>query len=83
MQYLYNIKMEQKILLKNIADNIRLLRAKHRISQELLAEKIQMSNQQISSIENELSEPKLSTIIRIAEVFNVTVNDLIYEQKGL
>lgn len=81
MQYLYNIKMEQKRLLKNIADNIRLLRTKHRISQELLAEKIQMSNQQISSIENELSEPKLSTIIKIAEVFNVTVNDLIYEQE--
>lgn len=81
MQYLYNKKMEQKRLLKNIADNIRLLRTKHRISQELLAEKIQMSNQQISSIENELSEPKLSTIIKIAEVFNVTVNDLIYEQK--
>ncbi len=81
MQYLYNIRMEQKRLLKNIADNIRLLRTKHRISQELLAEKIQMSNQQISSIENELSEPKLSTIIKIAEVFNVTVNDLIYEHK--
>ncbi len=73
--------MEQKRLLKNIADNIRLLRTKHRISQELLAEKIQMSNQQISSIENELSEPKLSTIIKIAEVFNVTVNDLIYDPK--
>ena len=81
MQYLYNIRMEQKRLLKNIADNIRLLRTKHRISQELLAEKIQMSNQQISSIENELSEPKLSTIIKIAEVFNVTVNDLIYDPK--
>ena len=73
--------MEQKRLLKNIADNIRLLRTKHRISQELLAEKIQMSNQQISYIENELSEPKISTLVKIAEVFNVTVNDLICEPK--
>ncbi len=73
--------MDQGTLLKNIADNIRLLRTKYRISQEQLAEKIQMSNQQISSIENELSEPKISTLVKISEVFGVTVNDLIYEQK--
>lgn len=76
--------MDEQILRKNIADNIRLLRTKHRYSQDTVAELANVTQQQISFLENErLSNPKLLMIARIAEVFNVTVNDLIYEQKGL
>ncbi len=74
--------MNEKSLRKNLADNIRLLRTKHRFSQDTLAELANVTQQQISFLENErLKNPKLLMIVKIAEVFNVTVNDLIYEQK--
>lgn len=74
--------MDEKILRKNLADNIRMLRTKHRFSQDTLAELANATQQQISFLENErLLNPKLLMITKIAEVFNVTVNDLIYENK--
>ncbi len=74
--------MDEQILRKNLADNIRMLRTKHRFSQDTLAELANATQQQISFLENErLLNPKLLMITKIAEVFNVTVNDLIYEQE--
>lgn len=70
------------MLRKNLADNVRLLRTKHRFSQDTLAELANATQQQISFLENErLSNPKLLMVSKIAEVLGVTVNDLIYEQK--
>ena len=74
--------MDEQILRKNLADNIRMLRTKHRFSQDTLAELANATQQQISFLENErLLNPKLLMITKIAEVFNVTVYDLIYEQE--
>lgn len=74
--------MDEKMLRKNLADNVRLLRTKHRFSQDTLAELANVTQQQISFLENErLSNPKLLMVSKIAEVLGVTVNDLIYEQK--
>lgn len=70
--------MERNKLRKNIADNIRQLRAKNRISQDILAEKADLSSQYIYKIENEMVNPSIEIIVNIAEALEVTVNDLIY-----
>ena len=64
---------------KILADNVRLLRAKKRFSQEAVAGFAQLGQSQISDIENENSNPNLETIIKIADALNVKVRDLFEE----
>ncbi len=78
MQVVYNEQMDKFEIRKNIADNIRQLRAKHRISQEFLAEKAQLSQQYIYKIENEYVNPSVEVLIKIADALGVTLNDLVY-----
>lgn len=73
--------MELKDLNRNIADNLRQIRAKNRISQDELAEKSGISQQYICKIENEKVNPSIYILFTIASSLNVTVNDLIYRQK--
>lgn len=70
--------MEKEILIKNISNNLRLQRAKQRISQDKLSELTGINQQQISYIENGKACPKLETVIKIAEALNISVNELIY-----
>ncbi|MBR1424196.1 helix-turn-helix transcriptional regulator [bacterium] len=62
-----------------LADNVRLLRTKKRFSQEAIAEKANVGQNQISGIENEHSNPSLDTIIKIANALDVKVSDLFME----
>jgi len=63
---------------RNIADNMRQIRAKKRISQDKLAELCNMSQQYICKIENEKVNPSIYILFKIASALGVTVNDLIY-----
>ena len=72
--------MELKDLNRNIADNLRQIRAKNRISQDELAEKSGISQQYICKIENEKVNPSIYILFTIASSLNVPVNDLIYRQ---
>ena len=69
---------EDKELKKRISDNLRVLRAKLRISQEYLAEKAEISPKYLTQIENEKVNPSILILFKLAKVLNVTVNDLIY-----
>ena len=51
-------------------------RKKHNLSQEELAEKIGVSQQMISYIESGLKEPKTTILIRIADIFNCSLDEL-------
>ncbi len=73
--------MDEKLLKYTLAKNLKVLRAKHDYSQEQLAELADISQQQISFLENGKINPKLTMLVKIAEVFGITVNDLIYESK--
>ena len=70
--------MDLKDLNKNIADNLRQIRAKNRISQDELAELCGISQQYICKIENEKVNPSIYILIKIADSLKITVNDLIY-----
>lgn len=78
MQIVYNSQMKDNQLRKNIANNIRQYRAKNRISQEVLMEKTGISQQYISNIENELVNPSIDILMKIAKALDVTLNDLVY-----
>lgn len=68
--------MEQK--LKN---QLRVLRAEKRISQEELGEKIQVSRQTIHAIENEIYEPSTRLALLIAHYFNLPVEKIFWLEK--
>ncbi|MGV3346044.1 helix-turn-helix transcriptional regulator [Enterobacteriaceae bacterium LUAb1] len=64
------------IVIKNIGNNIRYLRSKHKLSGGDLAKIIGISQQQLSRYENGLSEISISKIILISIYFNVKVDSL-------
>lgn len=68
----------EKQLRKNIADRLRIYRAKERISQEQLAEKSNLTQTYVYKLENEMANPSIFVILKLAKALNVTVNDLIY-----
>ena len=64
-------------LKKIIASNLRLQRAKYKISQEKLAELTGISQQFICSIETEKANPSVEVMVKIADALNITLNDLV------
>lgn len=57
--------------------NLRLLREEKGISQQKLAEMLSISQQAIFKYEKTINEPDISTLIKIAEIFNVSVDYLV------
>ena len=69
--------METKEYYKILAQNIRIERARNKISQLKLAELADVSLDTVSTIEREIANPTLSTIIAIAKALNVDLNTLL------
>lgn len=57
-------------------NEIRVFRAKQRITQDELAEKLGVSRQTLSAIENNKYFPSLELALKIAKVFQCTVDEL-------
>ena len=70
--------MDSKLLLKNIADNLRKFRAQKRVSQDELADMCDISQQYICKIENEKVNPSILVLYKIAKALKITINDLVY-----
>ncbi len=62
---------------KNIAKNIRELRVKLGMKQSELGEKIAYSDKTVSKWENGSSVPDVAALAELADIFDVTVDDLI------
>lgn len=67
----------------NLGENIYSLRSKHGLSQEELAEKLQVSRQSVSKWENNSAIPDLEKIIRMSELFGVSVDALVKEKEDI
>ena len=61
-----------------IAENIHALRKKYRVTQEQLAEFLNVSPQAVSKWENGACQPDTDTIARIADYFHVSIDYLFY-----
>lgn len=66
-----------------IGTNVAELRKKLKISQRELGRRSGVSGQMISKIENDNTIPSLRTLTKIADVFNVTPNELLEGESDL
>ncbi|MDR1168220.1 MAG: helix-turn-helix domain-containing protein [Heliobacteriaceae bacterium] len=69
--------MKFKTYYRELAKNVRIERARRRISQLKLAELADVSLDTIGLIEREAANPTLTTLISIAKALNVDLNTLI------
>lgn len=61
----------------NFGANLQNLRKKHNLSQEQLAEKLDVSRQAVSKWENGSSYPEMDKLIILSELFNVDIDLLV------
>ena len=59
-------------------DNLKLIRKNKKMSQELLAEKMNVSRQSVSKWENGESYPEMNNVLQLCKIFNCKINDLIH-----
>ena len=69
--------MDMKIYYEKLADNIRIERARKKISQQRLAILSNVASDTISKIERQVANPTLETLISIALALNVDLNTLL------
>lgn len=62
--------------MSGITNTIHVERAKIRISQEELAKKVDVTRQTIHAIESEKKIPSIELAMKIANVFNITIESL-------
>ena len=75
--------MEDEKLKKQIGANIASYRKRMRMTQVHLAEKLNYSDKAISKWERGESAPDVQTLVQLAELFDVTVNDLLVDPNEL
>ena len=67
-----------------LGDNIQKLRKDLKLSQEQLAEKIDVTRQTISNWENGKFYPDIDALVKISKCFNISLDDLLsYDDKVL
>ena len=59
-------------------DNLKLIRKNKNMSQELLAEKMNVSRQSVSKWENGEAYPEMNNILELCKIFHCKINDLIH-----
>ncbi len=67
--------------MSKISKNIKRLRSEKGFTQDSLAEKINITRQAVSSWENDRTQPDVDMLGRLAEVFGVSIEELIYGKK--
>ena len=63
-----------------IGQKISVLRVAMQLSQEQLAEKLEVSRQSVSKWESDSSVPEVSKIIQLSSLFNITTDDLLRDE---
>lgn len=66
-----------------LGERLKETRQKKGVSQSTVAEHLNISRQSISKWENNSSYPDLDNLVRLSEYYEVTVDDLLKENKGL
>lgn len=69
--------MDDSLILKTIADNIRIERLRKRLSQEKLAEIVGISTKYLNMIENNKTNPTIVIVVKIYNALKIDLNTLI------
>lgn len=67
--------------MNNIGKNIKKFREDNNITQDKLAEEMNVTRQAISNWENAKTQPDIDTIFKLSQIFNVSVEEIIYGEK--
>ncbi|MBQ2873656.1 MAG: helix-turn-helix transcriptional regulator, partial [Bacilli bacterium] len=59
-------------------DNLKLIRKNKKMSQEQLAEKMNVSRQSVSKWETGEAYPEMNNILELCKIFNCKINDLVH-----
>ena len=65
-----------------VKNELRILRARHDLSQAGLAEKLAVSRQTVNAIETGRYDPSLSLAFKIAAVFECTIEEIFNPENG-
>lgn len=68
--------MDDKLILNKVSDNIRMARLQRRISQEKLAEMVDISTKYLNMIENRKANPTIVIVIRICQALGIDLNTI-------
>ena len=68
-----------EVIEMSFSENLRVLRKKEEMSQEQLAEKLNVSRQAVSKWESEQGYPEMETLIQISNLFHCSIDQLIKE----
>lgn len=68
--------MEDKLILNIVSDNIRIARLQKRISQEKLAEMVDISTKYLNMIENRKANPTIIIVIKICIALKISLNTI-------
>lgn len=60
-----------------IADNIRFFRKANNLTQEELSKQLGGSKNLVSNYENGISTPDISTLVKLADIFDITLDELV------
>ncbi|HIH77793.1 MAG TPA: helix-turn-helix transcriptional regulator [Halobacteria archaeon] len=60
-------------------NRLKVYRAMHDLTQEELAEKVEVTRQTINAVEQGKYLPSLKLAFRLAKIFNVQIEDIFYE----
>lgn len=69
----------KKVNTIKIGKNLKKIRNSYGYTQEQLAEKIECSTRHISDIEQDRAKPSYEILIRICNIYNITINDIFNE----
>ena len=64
-------------------NNIRLFRVKHNLTQDQLAEMLEVSRQTIISLEKEKYNPSITLAFKLSEVFKCSIEDVFIYEGGI
>lgn len=63
--------------MSTFATRLRELRTENQLSMKQLSQKIKVTDGSISNWENDMSEPKISQLVKLAKFFNVSADYLL------
>lgn len=66
----------------SFSENLKKLRKENKLTQEALAEKLDVSRQAVSKWESDTGYPEMDKLILIAKIFNVSVDWLLETELG-
>ena len=81
MQPCFEIQLRQEVRRMNFSDKLQKIRKENNITQEQLADKLNVSRQAVSKWESGTAYPDTEKLIQISKIFNVSLDELINDKE--